>query len=489
MRYLRSLCLIVIAGGMLVILSSCGGNGSTPTTAQSSVIPATAGAVTISLSDPATCAAPNGSFTHVWITITKVTANISSNAGTNDSGWTTLLDLTSSPKQIDLLSLNSTTCVLTELGSTTGLPPGNYQQIRLYLLANDASGAGVSANNCGSAGFNCVGIVGRGLAELQLSGESETGIKIPAAQLAGGGLNLVAGQSADLNIDFSTCESIVQEGNGVYRLKPVLHAGEVSLNTNSISGTVVDSDTKAPVANAMVLVEQPDAGGIDRVVESALSASDGTFIFCPLAAGNYDVVVAAASPTPVSLPPIGVATTYNATVTFNTPTGASITIPLVAESKTGMSSSPAQLAGTITSAGAQAVGVDVSVSVLQQAAPAGGSVVEFTVPAFPASVSEVETASSSACPTGTACATYTLYVPASNPSVGTYSSTGTTYSLPQPGNVPYTADAQAFGADGSNTPDCSPSDVNTSSNAGGGPLQAEAGTAVSVKTLVFSGCQ
>ncbi|HEV2425760.1 MAG TPA: DUF4382 domain-containing protein [Terriglobia bacterium] len=488
MRNLKSLFLIAVAGGAVVITSGCGGNSSSPSTAQSNTT-AAAGAVTVSLSDPATCAAPNGSFTHVWITITKVTANLSSGAGPNDSGWTTLLDLTASPKQMDLLSLSSTTCVLTQLGSTTGLPPGNYQQIRLYLLDNNASGAGLAANNCGSAGFNCVALASGGVEELQLSSESQTGIKIPAGQMAGGGLNLVAGQSADLNIDFSTCESIVHQGNGAYRLKPVLHAGEVSLNTNSIAGTVVDSGTQAPIASAMVLVEQPDAAGIDRVVESELTASDGTFIFCPLPAGNYDVVVAAASPSPVTLPPIGVATAYNATVTFQTPTGASLTIPLVEEGRAGVSSSPAGLAGTLTSAGTQAVTIDASLSALQQATPAGGSVVEFTVPAFPASSPEVETEASSSCPAGTACATYALYVPASNPSVGTYSSSGTTYSVPQPGNVSYTVDAQAFVADGSNTPDCSPSDVDATSDAGGGPLLATAGATVAVKTLSFSSCQ
>ncbi|HEV2382648.1 MAG TPA: DUF4382 domain-containing protein [Terriglobia bacterium] len=476
----------------LPMFVSCGGSNSSTASPsnlnQSPSTPSTTGAVTISLSDPATCAAPNGSFTHVWVTITKVTANISSDAGPSDSGWQTVLDLTSGPKQIDLLSLVSTTCVLTQLGSTTGLPPGDYQQIRVYLLANDASGAVPAPNNCGPMGFNCVALADGAMVELQLSSEAQTGIKIPAGQMMGGGLNLMAGQSADLNIDFSTCESIVQEGNGKFRLKPVLHAGEVSLNTNSISGTVINASTKAPVANAMVMVEQPDLNGIDRVVESELTAADGTFIFCPLSPGNYDVVVAASTPTPVRLPPIGSAATYNATVTFKTPTGASLTIPLVAETQSGMSSSPAELAGTITSGGAQAAGVDVSVSTLQQAAPVGGALVEFTVPAFSGSVSSIETASGPPCASGTDCANYTLYVPASNPSVGTYSSSGTTYSAPQAGNVPYTVDAQAFLADGSNTADCSPSDLDTSFDSGGGALLAIGGATLTVKTLAFSGC-
>ena len=490
MRHLASLCLTLIFACVLVALQSCGGTNSTSAPSGSNQAPSTTGAVTVSLSDPATCAAPNGSFTHAWVTITKVTANISADADPSGSGWVTLLDLSTGPKQIDLLSLASTTCVLTQLGSTSGLPPGNYQQIRLYLLANNASGPAPATNNCGSSGFNCVGLAGGGIAELQLSSEAQSGIKIPAGQMAGGSLNLAAGQSADLNIDFSTCESIVQQGNGKFRLKPVLHAGEVSLNTNSIGGKVIDAETKAAVANAVVMVEQPDSNGTDRAVESGLTASDGTFIFCPLPPGNYDVVVAASTPIPVVLPPIGAATTYNATVTFNTPTGASLTIPLVAETGHGISSSPTALTGIISSSasGGQAVSVDVSVSALQQAAPVGGSVAEFTVSAFPASVSSIETASSPGCPSGAACASYTLYVPASNPSVGTYSSTGTTYSAPQAGNVPYTVDAQAYVADGSDTPDCSSPDVSTTSNSGGGTLLASAGATITVQALAFTGC-
>src|SRR6266404_5811853 len=127
------------------IISCGGGQVSTPTTS------ATTGTITTSLSDPPTCT----NFDHVWVTVTKVTANISSTAGPTDSGWVTLVDLTSAPRQLDLLSLVSTTCLLTQLGSTSGLPPGDYQQIRIYLLANNAAN-GPSPNNCGSNGFNCV---------------------------------------------------------------------------------------------------------------------------------------------------------------------------------------------------------------------------------------------------------------------------------------------------------------------------------------------
>jgi hypothetical protein len=253
-----------LLGTLAILVMTCGGNGSQTVSLNTQNNASTTGAVTTSITDPPTCMAPNGQFSHVWVTITQVQANLSADAGPNDSGWVNLVNLAMAPKQIDLLSLTSTTCLLTELGSTTGLPPGNYRQLRLLLLANEASGAVPSPNQCGSAGFNCV-VLGNGMtATLNLSSEAQTGIKIPSGQISGGGINLTAGQSADIDIDFNTCESILEEGNGRFRLKPVLHAGEVSLNQNSISAQVVDSATRTPIASANVWVEQPDSTSTDR---------------------------------------------------------------------------------------------------------------------------------------------------------------------------------------------------------------------------------
>src|SRR5438067_2016569 len=56
----------------------------------------------VMLSDPATCQAPNGPFSHVWVTITDVKASVNASAGDNDSSFVDLTpDLSKSPKQID----------------------------------------------------------------------------------------------------------------------------------------------------------------------------------------------------------------------------------------------------------------------------------------------------------------------------------------------------------------------------------------------------
>ena len=207
--------------------SGGGGGGGTTTSGPTTQ----SGEVRVTLSDPPICKGPQSDLNRVWVTITLVRAHLSSTVAPDDSGWVNLVDLRDNPKQIDLLSTSDTTCVLTMLGSTTGLPPGAYQQIRLHLLSNTpASGERTpSPNMCakvgGAGGFNCVELMDGSQQLLRLSSEAQTGIKIPPGQIAGGAIRLTAGQAADINIDFDACRSIVLQGNGAFRLKPTLHAG------------------------------------------------------------------------------------------------------------------------------------------------------------------------------------------------------------------------------------------------------------------------
>ncbi len=143
-----------------------------------------------------------------------------------------------------------------------------YQQIRLILADNSAT---VANNACGNS-TNCVVLsADNSVHTLLLSSESKTGLKIPSGQIASGGFTIAAGQTKDLDIDFNTCASIVQEGNGQYRLKPVLHAGEVSATSTSINGKVLDSATGNPVnGEVLVALEQKDATGVDRIMMATL---------------------------------------------------------------------------------------------------------------------------------------------------------------------------------------------------------------------------
>jgi len=480
------LSLLAVAG----IIASCGGGSSNMTSPSSGM-----GTVNVSLSDPPSCMPPNGQFVHVYITVRSVQANISSTAGDGDSGWQELApQLANAPMQIDLFSAAQTTCVLAQLGSNS-LPAGSYQQIRLLLLSNSpaASDATPSTNACAGHGFNCV-VLGDGtIHELRLSSQANTGLKIPPGQIVGGPLKVTAGQSVDLNIDFNACISIVREGNGQFRLKPTLTAAQVSANNSGIGGQVVDSVTKAPIhGSVQVAIEQQDAKGVDRIMMQAVADNNGNFRFCPLPTGTFDIVIVAIGP--ANLP-------YNATAVLNVPNGTNLgAIPLIAE--TG-ATAPAQLQGVVTAtSGTAAVSIDASLSALETVSSGGANTRQITIPlqTIPAtnatpevdSTGLISVDSSTNCPMtapkNTNCATYTLVVPASNPSVGLFSASGFSYSTPAAGDVLFTVDAQAAKPMSGGVPDCMPSDQMTSNDATAMPLKVMPAATTNVAEIDFTGC-
>src|SRR5215472_10408824 len=366
---------LVIAVALIII--SCGGG---PASMQS---PAS-GTVTVSISDPPSCAAPAGatagamapgSFSHAWVTIVSVKAHISATADANASGWQELApQLNSAPMQVDLLNLPANgQCLLAQLGSAE-LPAGDYQQIRLILLANAATSMAPSPNACASLGnvFNCAQN-SSGLHELSLASEAQTGLKIPPGQIMGGPLHVAAGQSVDLNIDFDACASITP----AFTLKPALTAGVVSPNMTDISGQIVDSVTSKPIVGATVTLQSPDMSGTDRIVAAPkLTDSTGHFRFCPLPAQAFDIVVDAMTSS---------GTAYDATAIFNVTGGTDLgAIPLVAETpaSSGGSTGPGTIQGTITAInGTTGASIDATVSVLQTVM-VGGASHTFTVPLF-----------------------------------------------------------------------------------------------------------
>jgi hypothetical protein len=431
--------------------------------------------VQVSLSDPATCSAPQGPFSHVYVTVTDVRIHQSASASDTDSGWVDLAPgLAGSPVQVDLLGA-ATQCFLKMLGSSE-IQPGTYQQIRVLMADNSAT---VSGNQCGSTA-NCV-VLASDLMNprpLQLSSESKTGIKIPPGQIAGGRFVVAAGESKDLDLDFNACSSIVREGNGTFRLKPVLHAGEVAQQA-AISGTVIDAATQAPIVggNTVVALEQSDGSGMDRVLMETVTDSNGAFSFCPVASGTYDIVAAAIN---------GAGVAYAATVITGVQSSAALgKVPLTA------ALAPASIMGTITTnTGSAGTSADLTLSALQSIKANGGNLL-VTVPLAAQSASTVTlmTAPGMSCPAYTDCVSYTLSMPAANPSVGAFSSSGNqSPAPPATGTVNYTLDAAAFVPGSAGQTDCSPADLQTSLTSSSTPLTVTPGASLTAATLAFTGC-
>ncbi len=450
---------LMFLGALLTagLLLACG--GGTANTSQS-------GTLTVTLSDPGTCSAPNGSFANVFITIVDVRAHSSATAGDNDAGWQSLLgDNKGKPQQVDLLGIANNNCFLKTLGSTVLLQSANYQQLRVILADNTnlPTPNGCKNSNGTSANYgNCVYLTGEvqkfGTAApshpLLLSSETKTGLKIPAGQIAGGQFNIPAGESKDLNIDFNACASIVMQGNGGFRLKPVLHAGEVKTTANNVSGKVVDNATGLPITKANVVVAlELNVGGTEMVKQQMSPDAQGNFAFCPVAdpeGGSYDVVV--------------VAFGQNGTVAY-APTITTGVMPGAALGNVKMFAvgAPANIQGLVTSQkpGPAGTVADVSLALWQQVTL--GSSVNVVIPLAMQNAVEVplETAQNNSCPVNTFCKDYTMVVPAGNAAVGAFQAGGATYAAPS-GTVNYLVNAMAVvPGSGGATPDCSPSSITT----------------------------
>ena len=239
--------------------------------------------------------------------------------------------------------------------------------------------------------------------------------------------------------------------------------------------------TNQPIAGGttVVALEQKDSSGVDRVVMETVTDAAGDFSFCPVAAGSYDVVVVGVSGTQVA---------YAATVITGVQPGNALgMVPMVAE--TGASTAPGSITGQVTtSTGSAAAVADISISVLQ---PINSSLM-VTIPLAgqSASMANLTTAAAMTCPAKTDCASYTVSVPALNPSVGAFvSGPSQKPAAPATGPAAYTIDALAFTTDGTSTPDCSPSAIETSSTTTNTALTVSAGTSSTAATLAFSGCQ
>lgn len=460
------LLLTIIAASTVFV--GCGSSGGTATVATS-------------LSDPATCGPPQGAFSHIYVTVTDVEISQSATAGANDSSWVDLTPkLKNNPVQVDLLGV-ANQCFLATLGST-GIPAGNYQQIRVILASN---GVGVSNNKCGPGAANCVMLTNdpsQTPFALQLSSEARTGIKIPSGQIAGGQFTVKAGDNKDFNIDFNACASIVTQGNGQYRLKPVLHAGEVQLQSTStaISGIVVNAANGLPITGGttVIALEQMDAGKVDRVIMETVAASDGSFSFCPVAAGSYDVVVSAVD---------GSGNVFAASVITGVQPGDNLAnIPVTS------AGAAASLQGQVTtSTGTGATSADVELAALQQISEIINNTpttVMITTPlaSQSAATANFATQSLGSCPVNTDCMSYTLALPASTPGVGAFKANQNQQitTLPILGSANYTLDATTFvpGA-ATQTGDCSPSEMQS------GGIAVNTGQTVQVPAIQFSGCQ
>ena len=255
----RSKPVMWLMGFLLVVfVAGCGsggdGGGGT-TTAQP-------GTVSVSMTDAPACG-----FDEVNVTVSKVRVHQSNIASENAAGWT---DITLNPaRKINLLDLNDptqTNRALEFLGETP-LEAGHYTQLRLVLVPN--RGSSPPANS------------------VVLSGQT-TEIPLDTPSAVQSGIKLIhqftvdSGQRVDLLLDFDACKSIVQTGNGTYKLKPVIKI--IPFLLNGIEGFI---DKTLPNVSVSAQVDG------DIVRATVPNTVTGKFFLAHLDPTNYDVVITA----------------------------------------------------------------------------------------------------------------------------------------------------------------------------------------------------
>lgn len=326
------------------------------------------GTLSVSLTDAPACG-----FDAVNVTVSRVRVHKSGSAEPGDAGWT---DITVDPNhnKINLLDLNDPTQpngALQQLGSETSLPAGHYTQVRLVLVPNNGNSQPFA---------NSIVLQGQ-IQEIKLDTPSavQSGIKLVNE------FDVPSGQRVDLLLDFDACKSIVQTGNGTYKLKPVINVIPYALN--GIEGFVdKNSFANQSLVGKNVIASAQFNGEIVR--STIVNTDTGKFFLAHLdPTKDYDVVITAdnhATAVIASIP-VDPAPTITPISTSGSP------LPLANSAPQGISGtvmlSPTDDEGTVIVAAKQTLnpGPTVTVksvvaSVLDSAAPVGDYGYSVTLP-------------------------------------------------------------------------------------------------------------
>jgi hypothetical protein len=137
-------------------------------------------------------------YLEVNVEITKVSAHFSGDT-TNPGGW---MDLNTVSGVYDLLTLTNDVTVV--LASGGNLPVGHISQLRLLLGQN-----------------NTLLLADSTIQPLEISSQDRTGLKILVNS------TIQANTTTKIVLDFDAGKSVIEQGNGKFRLKPVIRVDSV----------------------------------------------------------------------------------------------------------------------------------------------------------------------------------------------------------------------------------------------------------------------
>lgn len=221
----------------IAFVSGCGGGSGGGSGASAGT-----GTMNIRLAD-----APDPTITSIDLVFSKLEAKVGNK-------WQ---EIPLADETVNLLDLTEEDMLL---GSAV-LPAGNYNQIRLFPSSATVTDSDGTHNvNIGSA--------------------ANTGIKVNI------NAELPSNAVQTLLLDFNVDKSLIKQGNGQYRLQPVL-VGVIK----TLSGTIVGTATNGsgPLHNAQVVAvyEAGNSYPIGTEVNTSASMSDGGFTIWALLPGTY----------------------------------------------------------------------------------------------------------------------------------------------------------------------------------------------------------
>jgi len=214
---------------------------------------------------------PASPYSGVFVTIKRI--DLVSESGT----IATVVDET---QQVELLALDNAQVLL----ESASVPEGRYSQLRLVLSAAE--------------GDNYVVLAGDGSRQdLLLSSQAQTGLKLV------GDIPIAAGTTTNILLDFDASRSIVEQGNGKLRLKPVVqvvceshdtaHDGTDGSPLGEIAGQIAP---EAALPSVQVAAVNVDTGATAAQGTVQQSPSDGSFLpdfELDVPPGTYQLVVTA----------------------------------------------------------------------------------------------------------------------------------------------------------------------------------------------------
>jgi len=227
----------------------------------------------------------SGTYSAVYITIFKVEGHIAGDDYGAEGYWEMLKEWPDG-LPIDLLTLEDVSILLASLE----LVPNKYTQLRLFLMGEEGDAWLV---------LNDLFLTEK---PLEIPSVYQTGIKLNRP------FEIVAGSITKLTIDFDAEKSVIQTGNGKYKLKPVIHVtSETTLEEDfteglgSVSGSVsyygYDSEGLELILIGIGGASVSLFGGVYIFANTTITSEEldfeGTFSLDNVPAGTYTLNVVA----------------------------------------------------------------------------------------------------------------------------------------------------------------------------------------------------